>query len=560
MMLFSVSVPVFHDWTFFSLVSNEHEDSLFKLFFKPQNGQRVIFINLIYYLFYNLNVFNTKIFLAISWCIMCFSLFGLFKIYKTHFNAIKRFIPVSWLFFSFAQTTNLLLSWQITLNLGMLGIIWTFYFLSTSHPQKVFYSALFYALSLFSFANGLVIYPLAIAYFLLTKSSKKYLWQWISMGGLITSLFFIGYNSGNTKAISYILHNILDYINFFFGLLALPFTTSLPKTSSALIFIAVIIGLTIFVLSVYLLIKHFKSLRGNVFTYFLLYCFMVAFLISIGRAGNDGVKGAFMSRYYSIVVLCPISIYLLINSLPKYKLLKYIQSLFFFAVITGVALGYGLGLFSGIRSYGNQLQQQSVFLHQNSIPDKYLNIFYYGKDGVKKNSIYIFKEKIFIANKSKKQMLLLPVVPNLGGKTEEFSNETVQFLTGEGGNIKNLFVRLNPKPIKNNQPIVVEIFKNDDQLCKTNHKYKDIIKTGGIAIKPTKKITCEATDTLKLRISSEKKMDFYITDGFYTGQLMTSNKSFDDKHLAISLNTTWRYRTYLKFTNVKNYLRYLGIL
>ncbi len=218
------------------------------------------------------------------------------KMFKDRF-ALSYLVFPSFLIFNMRQWENLLYGWQFQIPMMVFFTTLSFYFLSNFQNNISFsLSILFAVLASFSFGNGILIWVVGLIFLFLKRDYKKFLiWMFITMFFLY--LYFMKGLSFRIQRTEQYASSLVSFLLYFFTSLANPLTTE--KYS------AFVLGFIVILFYLYILKNHRDY---SFWLLMILFSLVSSFLITLSRSGF-GWQSAIASRYASIYILGPVSVY-----------------------------------------------------------------------------------------------------------------------------------------------------------------------------------------------------------------------------------------------------------
>ena len=264
----------------------------------------------------------------------------------------------------------MLLGWQVTLHLGILGFIWSLYFSTKKDFLGVLLCTLFFIISFYSFANGGLIFPLITIYYLLIRLEKRLLLFWLILSGIVLLIFFHDYQYITTvNFFNGTINKILVFLNLF----ALPLNTFGGKFGGIFYLVGSFFGLLLIAILIYSILLLLKNNKNDSDAYFVLIFIAFNLLtfaqISLGRAEN-GVASSYSIQYVTFSLLYLISNYFFFRFLVLKKIsLKVVNNIFCAILLSSVIIGALFGIFYGITFRGERIKDAYVaytFQHQSN--------------------------------------------------------------------------------------------------------------------------------------------------------------------------------------------------
>ncbi|MHC1776983.1 MAG: hypothetical protein AB9834_16390 [Lentimicrobium sp.] len=368
-LLWSVNMPFLHDWIFLHHILDFDPSDWLNQFWRTQNGHRNFFPQLIYLFILKYFNFNT---LFLVWLNFSFILGTYLLFWKLFSEEVKNsyfsFIPISWLIFSLVQYGNLLVAWQLSLNLSIFSSLLTFYLIRKTSWLNFFLSIVTSIISVGSFGNGLILMPIVFFYLLFNAKNRLKTIIWLIFGIIIIGFYFFNYNS---SSVATSFNGARIYV-FLTNLLSNTILLPIGKTGGKSLILGTIIGTIVLVISVFQILYFISSQKWKVlnhsFSYILIYFTVIIIQITLGRSGNE-LKGAYGTQYTTFIVLFFVSLYVIQHNNTFTKLFSGINKFFFSSIILmTILVGGGFGLIMGPYLYGRYLNEKSILLNFNSYP------------------------------------------------------------------------------------------------------------------------------------------------------------------------------------------------
>jgi hypothetical protein len=318
---YSVDIPYRDDWALALRIEKIYTHTFsFNDLFVQQNAHRIFFPLLLMLPTAVLSKWNIFYWLVLS-LVFAAGTFLLFAYQITATGkqigntAANLLIPaVSIIVFSQKQFINWLFGIQLIVFMSIFFVVAGIVLLAKKpFDVKYFISAAITGfIATFSFANGLVFWPLGVIIILLApcpsfKQKSKYAFCWLIITAATVYLFFYQYNTSQEVSPSLSLHTIAAIIFFVFSYLGNPltpvnfhsFSNPLFPGSHYLPFLLGIIGFIIFTVMSFVLIRQKRIPLWLMTPYFCfcLYSLASALMIAIGRVASFGYKESLAARY-----------------------------------------------------------------------------------------------------------------------------------------------------------------------------------------------------------------------------------------------------------------------
>lgn len=316
---YGVNIPIGDDYpAILNFLINFFSSSGFKkiaLIFSQHNEHRIVFTRIITLLtYYLLGSINFKLLMFIGNLSLIGLLAVLYSSYPHDRNKLLYFLPVVLLLFQQQYWGDIYWAMASLSNLCVLFFAFLSLYLLTKPEMKYFFLSLFFLmLATFTNGNGFLVFFVGLFPVILSKHHKKILlWSIIGLGLIL--FYFHGYIKPAYHPS--LLGHPIETLKYFFSFVGS--SMGLTKFGSFFSFISLLTGLA---LSAYfILLIKFEYYKHNLPVYlFLLFCFLSAFMTSLGRAGF-GIEQSLSSRYRIYSVLFFILIYISIMELSPNKI------------------------------------------------------------------------------------------------------------------------------------------------------------------------------------------------------------------------------------------------
>lgn len=242
-------------------------------------------------------------------------------------NYNSMYTVVALIIFSLTQWENWVWGWQIQVFLNVFAVCLGFYFLTKSYNNKIYFitSILCGIIATFSFANGLLFWP--IGFFILTSLARSHLAKliWILVSILIYAIYLPGLPT--QFDILSVFNNLLLYLSYVTAFLGAPVFGLHPVVASIL----GVFGLLIF-------LSHTRCVKDKSFFFSLgLYAILSAFFTGLGRY-NLGSLQAISSRYITFANLLWLSniVFLYTGKIKKIRAISIIILVIFLITTTSL--------------------------------------------------------------------------------------------------------------------------------------------------------------------------------------------------------------------------------
>jgi len=318
---YSVDIPYRDDWALAVRIEKIFNNTFsINDLFVQHNCHRIFFPLLLMLPTAVLSKWNIFYWLALSlvFAIGTFLLFA-YQITVTRkqigSTAANLLIPaVSIIIFSQKQFINWLFGIQLIVFMSIFFVVAGIVLLS-KNPFAVNYfisAAISGVMATFSFANGILFWPLGLIIILLSpcpsfKQKSKYAFCWLIITVATVYLFFYQYNTSQEVSPSLSLHTFAEIIFFIFSYLGNPLapvnfhyvSNPLFPGSHYLPFLLGFIGFIIFSFISFFLARQ-KRIPVRVMTPYFCFCFytlLSSLLVAFGRVALYGYKESLAARY-----------------------------------------------------------------------------------------------------------------------------------------------------------------------------------------------------------------------------------------------------------------------
>jgi hypothetical protein len=291
--------------------------------FQQHNEHRVVFPRLLLLGIGSLTRFNTVAWMFAGWaCLLVFQgtlVLALRRFQALSAGALALFALLSWTVFSFRQWENMLWGWQLSIFLLVTCWVAALYVLTSSRLStwQLGSAICLGTVATFSFANGLLVWPLGATILVLRVFLKKEDWRaiskhwvaWVLAGGAMVAAYGWGYHKPHyhPSVTSFVEHPI-NALSYFFisvgGAVA-----EQPMT-------ALVAGVSIVVASavgVWVLATRQLGLGGLFGLGLVGLGLSSSFVLMVGRSGF-GQEQALSSRYTTITMLALVGLVFVVEA------------------------------------------------------------------------------------------------------------------------------------------------------------------------------------------------------------------------------------------------------
>ena len=298
----TMNIPVWDAWHNVRLFDLLFTGKLqFSDLFQDVNGHRLLFPRIIILTLGYFSGYDTRYEILIN-LLLGFSIFLVFKFYILDnlklnlLNQVALGAVTAILLFSFVQYENWYFGWEICYFLAIFASLASIAMLSQSTGMhKLFIATLLAIVASFSFANGLLVWPIGLLLLIFRKFHKLIILSWLTISAIVYFLYFHDLHGG----LNIELENTVDYVKYFLMYLGAPLSIKNHFISC----IWALIGLIIFLVICFFLIntKNLSSLAVTLIA-FAFFSMLTGVLISIGRL-NFGIEYSLLSRYTSFSII-----------------------------------------------------------------------------------------------------------------------------------------------------------------------------------------------------------------------------------------------------------------
>src|ERR1044071_7295598 len=191
---FGVNVPVHDEWHFMSTVNAFYSGSQWRAALFDHYGEhripvpKAIILGLAPFTKY-----NVKDEMYLSVLLMMLGAFVLWRLLKKTNAPSWLIVPIGWLFISTAQNQNLLVGWQFQIPLMNFFVLLTILLLNNEplRARDQLAAAATAFIATFSFANGLLIWPVIVLYVAFRKRSFRKALPWLVLM-IVAGGFYLG--------------------------------------------------------------------------------------------------------------------------------------------------------------------------------------------------------------------------------------------------------------------------------------------------------------------------------------------------------------------------------
>lgn len=348
--IFGVNIVYWDQWDFVPFIEELYNNNLsFYDLFGQHNEHRLFFPRIIMLLLAYISRYNNIYEMYFSWMLVLLILVVVFLLYKSSFGSSTKmlmvFVPVSFIIFNLRQFENILWGFQLQIYLCVLGFVFSIHMLEKLDKSNLnLLLAIFGGiLASYSFANGLVTWPVGLFFILISSKGRNTAVFWSLAGILAMGLYFYNWTKPpQNPSIFFIINQPID------GILYLLANIGSPLAYEKLAAISMGIFLLIIIFIEFVFLYKYNLLRANsTWLSFILFSLISSFVTTVGRAGC-GLEQALSSRYVTFTLLGVIGVYLLAINLYNIKSQNRMHPILFGIVVSILVIGLMAGNMSGI--------------------------------------------------------------------------------------------------------------------------------------------------------------------------------------------------------------------
>ncbi len=400
---YGVNVIWRDQWSDVNLIALSHSGKLsLAALWAPHNENRLLFPNLIMLgiaFGTHLNLF-VEMYLSAVLLVGAIALLIITHRRRSPSTPWLLYCPVAIVLLSFVQFEDTLSGFQICWYLVMAALALSLYLLDR---ETLTWTAVVAAVAVgvvgsYSAFLGLLIWPVGLILLLYRKRPRAFLFTWVSAAVVTAALFFYNLNveaygnsTGSTRAS--IEHPVVAIKFFFLALgdvigsrLPVPNPVGGPYASRSVNVAILLLGLVIFVLAVWALIRH--GLRRDetsprpIGIALIVFGLLFAASTAFERAYSIGVWYVGTSRYTTFDLLVLIGTYLtLIDggfSWTRYRAGRMAGAGLIVVLCLQFALGLSSGIVGGQQTHRTGLETEAVILDIKHEPDSVVERIYFG--------------------------------------------------------------------------------------------------------------------------------------------------------------------------------------
>ena len=409
---FGVNVIFWDQWELVPLIKKLYQGNLtFGDFFAQHNEHRIFFPRIIMLILAHISGYNNIAEMYFSWIIALLILVLIFIMYKQNFgvsgSSLLKFIPISWLIFTFRQFENILWGWQIQIYLCVFGFVFLISMLEKSEKIdfKFLLAILGGILSSFSFINGLLVWPTGFLFIILSKTkNKKYLGTtWALIGIAVWCTYFYNWvKPSYHPSILYLIGQPINSIEYLIVNIGSPLGFGHSTGFGMGIFI--LFGI---IMASILLLKNGLLKENAIWLSFIFFSLASSLTITVGRAGF-GIGQALSSRYVTFTLLGVVGLYLVVVDLynkfeNKNQIYAVLYGMMLVIIFVGIIGGYLSGVTAGKRISKSRENMAYYLIGYKWTSDKFLKNLYPDSNTLKKRASFLEKHNLNVFAKTAKR-------------------------------------------------------------------------------------------------------------------------------------------------------------
>lgn len=397
---FGVNVVYADEWSFVPLVEKSYLGALTAAdFLKSDNEHIFLFPKIVIVSLARLTNYNTVAEMYFSLAVACVAFLLLFRMYLKDFgasaNALLKFLPVSWLFFTLRQEENLLMGLQMNVHLGMAGFVAAVFALEKGKGRWLPLALAAGIVSTFSNANGLLVWPVGGVFLALSgvKKNAASLVAWLSAAALALFIYFSNISLPHDTGVHFTLRDASAALAFFILNIGSP----LAFVKSSAIGMGAAVGL--FALAVCILSFRNRRPENNKWIALLIFSLGTSVFFTVGRV-HFGFWAALASRYVTMTLLGIIGIYVAIlncyeraedRARPKHALL---YGAVLSVLFVGIVSGYAGGVARGREVQKERKEMRVTLLNYRTSSDEELERMLNNPEKIRRNAAVLEKYRL----------------------------------------------------------------------------------------------------------------------------------------------------------------------
>lgn len=398
---FGVNVVFLDSWGTVVLIEKLYAGSLtFRDLFALHNEHRIFFPKLIMLALAHLTHYNSFAEMLFSWMLVCMTMVIIWRMYTEDFgtsgSALTKFVPVCWLLFNLRQYDSILSGFQLQTYLCVAGSAGSIYLLRNTGTWRFVGAIMCGLVATFSFANGLLVWPVGAVFLLLSREKAKaaHTALWAAIGIAAWAVYLHDFASIAQKVTVFSsLKMALSALAFFVLNIGAPLAVRSSAVGMGTLLIACIIIVAI------ASVRH-GVLRNTKWMALILFSLGSSALFTAGRT-QLGLSEALTSRYLCFTTLGIVGVYMSVLTLYRREerenrkenyamLFGGILSL----IIVGIVSGYSSGLMHGRELHAEREQIAGILAEYEKITDESIATRPFRVNKIKKRAAFLKKHNL----------------------------------------------------------------------------------------------------------------------------------------------------------------------
>ena len=318
---YGVNVPHWDQWEFVALLEKAYAGKLSLAdLFSQHNEHRLFFPRLFMLPLAAVSHYNTLLEMYFGWLLLLLCSVVIFCAYRQKFglseSTLLRFVPVTWLLFSWRQYENLLWGWQITFFMTAFAVVLTHYLLTSSKGlDKYLFLAIGSGIvASFSNSNGLLVWPIGLLQIWTRdqrvqsdskSSSRLNASVWVLTAACVCLLYFIDYTKPqNHPSLLHVVTAPFSSLRYLLAVLGSPLGFK-RGTAIAAGLLLTAVGILAYCIE----IKKSSKLTISFWDSLVLFALLSGLMLAVGRSGF-GAGQALASRYTTFTILGIVALYI----------------------------------------------------------------------------------------------------------------------------------------------------------------------------------------------------------------------------------------------------------
>lgn len=194
--IFGTELPRPDDWVFIATLKKQAEGLLkFQDVWEPYFSHRLLFPKILMFAMAPLTKWSLRAEMLVNYCFLLATtvlLWGIFRRNRsreTLAGDLWVFLPINMIVFGFKQFENLIWGWQLQIGMSSFGILATIYCLLLGSRWAFFGGIASGVLASFSFASGLLVWPLGSLILFLQRKKPAQQLLWLFCGIVAITLY-----------------------------------------------------------------------------------------------------------------------------------------------------------------------------------------------------------------------------------------------------------------------------------------------------------------------------------------------------------------------------------